>query len=287
MTTRDFGPGPHFLCIGAQKAGTTWLHRNLAWHPDVWLPPVKELHYFDGNLLIRETAPMEAHLRRTRSSEIWPSQVISEFVRRLFLVEPKDDHWYFSLFEFAKGRCCGDMTTDHALLDRATVARIHELLPSCRIFFVMRDPVERTWSQARMRLGRLGPGAVTLSLHDLKQQFDDPKSVSRGSYSRTIEIWESTYPSSQIRWLFYDRIVDGPMAFLEEVCAFLGLSFDPAVFAQTSRNVYHPSPAVPMPPPIRRYLSGQYKVEIETLAARFGGPTLNWLASCEAALKEA
>lgn len=36
-----------FMCIGAQKSGTTWLHRQLRNHPQIWLPPVKELHYFD------------------------------------------------------------------------------------------------------------------------------------------------------------------------------------------------------------------------------------------------
>ncbi|MGD1948605.1 MAG: hypothetical protein ACFB14_03045 [Leptolyngbyaceae cyanobacterium] len=36
-----------FLGIGAQKAGTTWLWSILKTHPDVWIPPKKELHYFD------------------------------------------------------------------------------------------------------------------------------------------------------------------------------------------------------------------------------------------------
>jgi hypothetical protein len=39
--------GPDFLVIGAQRAGTTWLHQVLRRHPSLWLPPVKELHYFD------------------------------------------------------------------------------------------------------------------------------------------------------------------------------------------------------------------------------------------------
>src|SRR5215471_17299234 len=39
--------GPDFLCVGAHKAGTTWLYRQLDSHPDFWMPPVKELHYFD------------------------------------------------------------------------------------------------------------------------------------------------------------------------------------------------------------------------------------------------
>ncbi len=40
---------PHFLGIGAQKAGTTWLHENLQCHPEIFLPEPKELHHFDWN----------------------------------------------------------------------------------------------------------------------------------------------------------------------------------------------------------------------------------------------
>ena len=38
---------PSFLGIGTARAGTTWLHANLRRHPEIWLPPLKELHYFD------------------------------------------------------------------------------------------------------------------------------------------------------------------------------------------------------------------------------------------------
>ena len=40
-------PCPDFLCVGAQKGGTSWLYRQLEAHSDFWMPPVKELHYLD------------------------------------------------------------------------------------------------------------------------------------------------------------------------------------------------------------------------------------------------
>lgn len=40
---------PGFLVTGAQKAGTTWLNNVLSSHEELWLPPVKELHYFDNH----------------------------------------------------------------------------------------------------------------------------------------------------------------------------------------------------------------------------------------------
>jgi hypothetical protein len=38
---------PDFICIGMQKAGTTWLAANLGRHPSAWIPSIKEIHYFD------------------------------------------------------------------------------------------------------------------------------------------------------------------------------------------------------------------------------------------------
>ncbi|MDC0147613.1 sulfotransferase [Alphaproteobacteria bacterium] len=35
-----------FVCIGAQKAGTTWLNHYLSKHPEVFIGPVKEINYF-------------------------------------------------------------------------------------------------------------------------------------------------------------------------------------------------------------------------------------------------
>ena len=37
--------GPDFVCIGMPKAGTGWLFDQLRFHPDFWMPPVKEIDY--------------------------------------------------------------------------------------------------------------------------------------------------------------------------------------------------------------------------------------------------
>jgi hypothetical protein len=39
---------PNFLIIGAEKAGTTWLYDRLKRHPDIFMPEVKEIHYFNS-----------------------------------------------------------------------------------------------------------------------------------------------------------------------------------------------------------------------------------------------
>ena len=66
---------PHFLGIGAARAGTTWLSEQLNAHPDVWIPAIKELHYF------------------TRSSRyVGPSQLADgSIVQRLFSSDKENE----------------------------------------------------------------------------------------------------------------------------------------------------------------------------------------------------
>ena len=62
---------PDFLGIGAQKAGTTWLGRNLQAHPEVWMPRVKEVHYFDEK--IHESRNTTLRLVRRSSAPAAPT----------------------------------------------------------------------------------------------------------------------------------------------------------------------------------------------------------------------
>ena len=48
VNRRSQGRPPDFLTIGAEKAGTTWLHQQLAGHPSIRTPPMKELNYFNA-----------------------------------------------------------------------------------------------------------------------------------------------------------------------------------------------------------------------------------------------
>src|SRR5215470_9868606 len=61
--------GPDFLCIGLQKAGTGWLYDQLQFHPDFWMPPIKEIHYLDRPF--SQLGKSEKFLRFARKPERW------------------------------------------------------------------------------------------------------------------------------------------------------------------------------------------------------------------------
>src|SRR5688572_30849108 len=91
--------GPDFLVIGAQRAGTTWLHRVLRQHPLLWLAPVKELHYFDKPDIARtcldEKERRRLGLRRLLSFDPWDLR---------FWLGRRNDDWYARLFSDAQAR---------------------------------------------------------------------------------------------------------------------------------------------------------------------------------------
>lgn len=97
---------PQFLCLGAQKAGTTTLHHMLAAHPQVFLPPTKEVQFFS------------LHYQRGLA-------------------------WYAAQFEAALPNQQLGEITPYYLFHPYAPARINAVLPEVRCIVLLRDPVER------------------------------------------------------------------------------------------------------------------------------------------------
>ena len=55
-----------FLCVGAAKAGTSWLHQQLAGHPECHFRAIKELHYFSAI----EKGRIKYELKKHRAQQI-------------------------------------------------------------------------------------------------------------------------------------------------------------------------------------------------------------------------
>ena len=116
--TRVWTLRPDFLIIGAEKAGTTWLHDVLRAHPDLFLPDTKELHFF--NRFDSNGREIDTYARRGLD-------------------------WYQRHFEAAeRGKPAGEATPLY-LCDPAAPRRIRRTLPEARFIVLLRDPVSRTW----------------------------------------------------------------------------------------------------------------------------------------------
>jgi len=276
---------PDFLCIGAQKAGTTWLHENLIQHPNVWLPPVKELHALD-----HQPPPLSKRLFGKASHH----SLAREHLRKVALCgtgEPggrtlawhiafgrRDWPWYEKLFTYAGNRVAGEICPGYARLEDAVIAEIAARYPHLKIIYLLRDPVDRAWSSVAMHFRKSGQGLVTREDgRKILQQLRKPKSFAHCTYHRNIEAWSRHFPSRQLYFGFFDRIRNEPEAYLAEILSFLDLKngFSP-------RNASEPvnqGKGERISPDLEREIASLLLPEAEYLHQRFAnGYTQNWLS---------
>jgi sulfotransferase family protein len=230
--------GPTFLGIGAQKAGTTWLYRMLKRHPDIGMPEQKELHFWDKH------EPEPAVVDR-----------------------------YLNSFAGLHGRARGEITPSYAILPSERIAAVHRHLPELRLLFVMRNPIERAWSQARMELARaLHRGeAIPESAWSqwLTAQLGSVGSLRRGDYAACLRNWLQHYPREGLMVTVHEENHRAPRDFLTACARHLGVdadfyanltsaSLDETVLPETVLLRFQPVDLPPKPP--RLYAEGLLKL---------------------------
>src|SRR5438128_829855 len=160
---RPVQEGPDFICIGAQKAGTGWLYQQLRHHPDFWMPPLKELHYFDRVVssdamgpsrslrLVRNEAE-RLRIARERAVNERDHEFLQKF-EQLSTAKSFDLQRYADLFRSKGELLAGDITPGYSTLEESVIQNIAARL-SLKVMFIARDPVERAWSQLSMYVRR-------------------------------------------------------------------------------------------------------------------------------------
>ena len=268
---------PDFFCIGAQKAGTTWLHENLRRHPGVWMPPVKELQYFNQIHVPGHRAwtqrHRDGHALRALKAHVRSATPDLRHVRLLArITDPAiDDDWYRSIFAHAGDRpLCGEMTPEYSVLPEAGIAHLLSVAPAAKAIFIMRDPIDRCWSHIRMIHRNSADAEMTL---ERIARLDDV--YARSDYPAIIDRWRACLGEDRLHLAFFDDIATRPAAFLEELLGFLGLDFDPAMFPDLEKVVHRGRP-LEIPAEILGYMKERLAPVYDEMAERFAEPAGRW-----------
>jgi hypothetical protein len=201
---------PDFFIIGAPKAGTTALHRALSLHPQLFMSAVKEPKFFlcDGPPP-RDGGPGDAHSYR---EWIWQPDA------------------YERLFDPAPLGALKGESTPLYLADPSAHRRIHDAVPEARLIAVLRDPVDRAYSNwAHLWADGLeaeGDFMAACGLEDERvaagwAPFWRYKSI--GLYGEQLDHLFSLFPRHQVHLVRYKWLVDEPRGTLDEICRFLGV----------------------------------------------------------------
>jgi len=283
------GRFPDFLGIGAQKAGTTWLHRSLATHPDVWVPSEKELHYFDEKY-VRSASIRRPPVGDDVESERWRRQMRrqllsyrdrdpdqSELAWALtYFLEPPSDEWYARLFQRRRAnQVAGEFTPDYSTLPIETIRHIYEIMPGGKIIFFVRNPIERAWSQAAMT-ARMNHGRQQLSEDEIESHLLSANSRRLTDYTGTIDRWTSVFPPDQFFLGFIEDISFFPARLLGRLYRFLRVSDNEDRYRVFRRKV-HSGDTDSISAPGAYLLAKTYLPLMEELDRRLGGYVSGWL----------
>lgn len=229
------------ICVGATKAGTSWLHRELAAHPDCHFRTIKELHYFtaiQSDHLERRIKSHQAEMLRL-GLELPAATVAKQHHLRRRIADLRDwiavlsqrslnsDAYCAYLMSGLTGqRIVGDFTPAYATLTVDTLIAMASIAPDVRFLYLLRDPVARMWSHLRMqaRQGLTAPDAFAATV---AQRFDaivdtNPEMGGRGDYAGTIEkLRRAVAPDRLLVHFTEDMLTPAGMTIL---WSFLGLA---------------------------------------------------------------
>ena len=182
---------PDFLIIGMPKCGTWWLARQLDNHPQIEL----------------KTNPWNSNKGEVR------------FFSKNFLKPIKD---YFQLFSDQNGKLKFEKSPDYCLLSKARIKLIKKLNHKIKIILILRDPVNRAFSNANMDLLRK-KGIGLEAEHLYKKHF----TLNSRLYNYEIIVirWFEVFKANLLV-LNFKQIYLNPGSIIKQCCNFLDVEYN-------------------------------------------------------------
>lgn len=179
MSDTSTPPLPTFLIIGAQKSATRWLRRHLGEHPEIFVSD-KELRFFNGGRFDEGLDSYRANF------EGWTGEPI-----------------------------VGEATPSYMMWreDPAKMsARIHDSLPDVKLFALLRNPVDRTYSAFvhHMRAERIPPEADLMEqVRSVPPEEDRLGLIAGGWYAASLAPYFERF-GDRLRVFLHDEVVKEP-----------------------------------------------------------------------------
>ncbi len=159
----------------------------------------------------------------------------------------------------------GDITPSYGLLRAAHFKEIKQRLENAgfavRVVFLMRDPVERCWSAARMGFRDAEAKGTTLShaqkIREFVEFYGVRMNAERTRYDRTVHALTRAFHKKDVHFGIYEEMFD--QAEIQRLSEFLGVSAN----VEMRDTRFNESPAAELPESIvnecRNFFSGVYE----------------------------
>jgi len=203
---------PNFLIIGTAKAGTTSLNNYLDEHPQIYMSPRKELNFF----------AIEGERQDDYCGNFQGDSDTPNFITNL--------ETYCRFFEKVSNQVAIGEASPLYLLSPKAPDTIKHYIPDVKLIAILRDPVERAYSDFLFNLSR---GAEPIA--DFSQAIEaEPERIcqnywfrwhykQRGFYYAQLKRYFDRFTSNQIKVYLYEDFQSESLSVLNDIFVFLGV----------------------------------------------------------------
>ena len=201
-------PLPNFLIFGVQKAGTTSIYNYLKQHPQVYVSPLKETDFFGRELADGIAAEAKEG-----------SQQLTRGGRQKILTLAD----YQALFDGVTDEIAfGEASPNYLFNHQRAVPNIQKYAPEAKLIAVLRDPVDRAYSDYLMHVrevyGNLRPLA-----EQVKTRGSQSHTLLKGRYAEGVSHFLETFGKEQVKIFLYDDLRRDTGKLMAEVYRFIGV----------------------------------------------------------------
>ncbi len=217
--------------VGAQKAGTTWLANYMRKHPDIFMSPIKEMHFWDTKFYEGDEAPFdwrfrvrvaELHLRQEAGVELTKQGQIrlENLTERVAIGTDADAYFEFFARRAGSKEVWAEFTPSYSMLDRHVFSAMAGISQQTRFVFLMRNPADRYWSHVRY-VAQERPEIDCIG--EFNAGFNRPEYQLRSDYARTIRELLAAVPRANIFFEFQECLFQE--ASIRRFCDFLSVRY--------------------------------------------------------------
>jgi len=219
---------PNFFLVGAPKTGTTSLYHYLQQHPEIYLSPVKEPCFFASEMRADNFNREFANSMRLSSRNLLkyldgpmsgpsPGGIVADWSEYLKLFKNVDAE-----------KAVGEASVCY-LWSPTAPGNIHAQVPKAKIVVILRDPVERAFSQYLQYavgglLTRSFRQQIELCLRNTDPAFGPLRPfLEYGLYYQQVKRYLDLFSPAHIRIFLYEEAWRSPSRFLKDLFRFLGV----------------------------------------------------------------
>ncbi|HMU68745.1 MAG TPA: sulfotransferase [Chitinophagales bacterium] len=235
---------PTFLVVGANKGGTTSIYHYLKQHPEVYLSPIKEPHYFSKDIDVNQFKKEFAHNKLQDIEKYVQGDMKQEF-HAAFV---RSEEQYLKLFKnVTSQKAIGELSTSY-LYSTVAATEIKKLIPNCKIIICLRNPIERAYSHYRMNLWTGNSNEFDFHKALLEDYQHQPKVWGNahlyteiGMYYQQVKRYLDTFGAENVKVIFTEDLKKNSAQVIRDLYTFIGVdpSFNPDTSTQYN-EVYTP-----------------------------------------------